>query len=96
VENYVRPAIDPLFRSAASVFGFRSIAVILTGMGCDGALGAARISQFGGTVLAEDPQTAMVGSMPARVVDLGIVDRVTSLENMGATLKHWIRRTVSK
>ena len=63
-ENGVRPAIDPLFRSAAAAYGERAIAVVLSGALSDGAGGAAVIAAAGGAVLVQDPDDAVVPSMP--------------------------------
>jgi two-component system chemotaxis response regulator CheB len=63
-ESNVRPAIDPLFRSAAAEHGRRAIAVVLSGSLSDGADGAAAVAAAGGTVLVQDPGDAVVSSMP--------------------------------
>lgn len=63
--HFCRPAIDPLFLSAARVFGAHTVAVVLTGANADGASGCARVWAEGGTVLLQDPACAAVGAMPA-------------------------------
>ncbi len=79
--NFVRPSADPLFKSIAESFGKNSIGIVLTGMGRDGAVGAAHISNVGGKILVQDPNTAIIHSMPSAVIDLGIADRIVPLEN---------------
>ncbi|MEM7135514.1 MAG: chemotaxis-specific protein-glutamate methyltransferase CheB [Myxococcota bacterium] len=61
------PSVDQLFASAARVLGDQAVAVVLTGMGDDGALGARDIARRGGTVIVEEPETAVVSGMPLAV-----------------------------
>lgn len=66
------PSVDQLFRTAARVLGDRAIGVVLTGMGDDGAAGVREISNRGGTVLIEAPETAVVSGMPLAVQRSGV------------------------
>lgn len=69
--HYV-PSVNQLFHSAARVLGDKAVAVVLTGMGDDGADGASAISKRGGTVLVEAPETAVVSGMPMAVRRSGV------------------------
>jgi two-component system chemotaxis response regulator CheB len=63
-ENHTRPAADPLFRSAASIYGSRVIGIILTGGGSDGTRGLTAIEQAGGLAIVQDPGDARDPGMP--------------------------------
>jgi two-component system chemotaxis response regulator CheB len=82
-EHFLRPAADPMFRSVARSFGRHAVGVVLTGMGHDGAAGAAEIDAAGGVILAQDPRTAVIGSMPSAVIDAGLAAEVFPLRSIG-------------
>jgi two-component system, chemotaxis family, protein-glutamate methylesterase/glutaminase len=79
-ENSCRPAVDPLFRSVATVYGKRSLALILTGMGQDGFRGSEHIHDAGGQILAQDEATSVVWGMPGAVA--GLAERILPLEQL--------------
>jgi two-component system chemotaxis response regulator CheB len=89
-EHNCRPAVDHLFRSATEVYGGDLLAVILTGMGRDGAQGCRIIKNLGGTVFAQHPDGCVVYGMPKVVVEEQLADRVVPLEKIAS----WIVRTV--
>ncbi|HXH60917.1 MAG TPA: chemotaxis response regulator protein-glutamate methylesterase [Fimbriimonadaceae bacterium] len=84
--NGVRPSADYLFESAARVFGGRIVAAVLTGMGKDGADGALKVKQTGGTVLAESEETATIYGMPRAAKESGAVDQEVRIEAMAAAI----------
>ncbi len=81
--HFCRPAVDPLFASAASMFGAGALALILTGMGSDGTAGAAAIAQAGGSIIAQDEATSVIWGMPGTVAQAGLCSAVLPLEEIG-------------
>ena len=75
----VKPAIDPMFESAIDVYGENILAVILTGMGRDGAKGCVAVKHAGGYVIAQDEESCVVYGMPKAAVETGAVDEVLSI-----------------
>jgi two-component system, chemotaxis family, CheB/CheR fusion protein len=88
----LRPSVDLLFNTAASTFEDRLIAVILSGMGSDGAVGARMVKKHGGTVIIQDPETSLYPSMPMALPRTS-VDIVARAENIGPLLKDLISGT---
>ncbi|MGH6649587.1 MAG: chemotaxis-specific protein-glutamate methyltransferase CheB [Sphingopyxis sp.] len=72
VPNGCCPSADPMFDSLAEVYGARSAAVVLSGMGRDGADGAARLKAAGGTIFAQAPESCVIWGMPGAVAKAGI------------------------
>jgi two-component system chemotaxis response regulator CheB len=81
-ENRFRPAIDPLFRSAAQVFGPNAIGVILTGNLDDGTAGLWAVKQLGGVAIVQDPADALFPSMPQSALDNVNVDHCVPLADI--------------
>jgi two-component system CheB/CheR fusion protein len=89
----VRVPIDFFFRSLADDQQNRAIAIILTGTGSDGTLGAREIKAAGGLVLVQSPESAEHGGMPRSAINADVADRVLAIREMPAVLlgyvKHW-------
>jgi two-component system chemotaxis response regulator CheB len=88
--NRHRPSVDVLFRSVAELNGSSATAVILTGMGSDGAAGMRALKEAGARTLAQDRATSVVFGMPKAAFDTGCVDRVVPLPAMAAEIMHAI------
>lgn len=80
------PSVDPLFESLADAAGGQAIGVVLSGMGRDGVLGAARLVQAGGAIFAQDAATAAVWGMPRAVTEAGLATAVLPPEQIAARL----------
>ena len=85
-ENFCRPAVDPLFRSAVAAFDGAVLGVVLTGMGSDGRDGAAAIREAGGTVVVQDQATSVVWGMPGAVASAGLADAILPLDRIAETI----------
>ena len=89
-ENFCRPAVDPMLRSAARVYGSGVLAAILTGMGSDGARGCEAVVHAGGHFIAQDEESSVVWGMPGAAAATGKADCVLPMAEIGP----WIRRAV--
>jgi two-component system chemotaxis response regulator CheB len=88
-EHHTRPAVDPLFRSAADYHGVRTMGVILTGDLNDGTEGLDRIKRAGGRTLAQDPREAVAPGMPQHAILRGAADEVAILVDIPARVVAW-------
>jgi two-component system chemotaxis response regulator CheB len=82
-----RPSVDVLFRSMAEEFGAQSVAVIMTGMGDDGANGMGAVRAAGGVTIAQNEASCVVFGMPKAAIDRGYVTRIVHLEELANTLQ---------
>jgi len=82
--NFCKPSVDPLFASAAQVWGASALALILTGMGTDGTKGAAEVAAAGGSVIAQDEASSVVWGMPRSVAQAGLCSAVLPLNQIAA------------
>ncbi len=85
--NGHRPSVDVLFHSVAHEFGNKALAVLMTGMGEDGALGLGAIQSAGGFTIAQSPDTCVVDSMPRSAIERGFASRVVSLAGISSILQ---------
>lgn len=95
-ENRFRPAVDPLFRSAAYIYGTRVIGIILSGALDDGTAGLWTIKSRGGIAIVQDPADAEVSSMPENAIKAVEVDYKISVLEMGAVLVRLTQEPVNE
>ncbi len=86
--NGCRPAADVTMQSAARVYGRRSLAIVMTGMGKDGAAGALAIKQAQGKTCAQDSETSVIYGMPKAAIEAGAIDEVCALGDIAAWLRY--------
>ncbi|MAY19948.1 MAG: chemotaxis response regulator protein-glutamate methylesterase [Erythrobacteraceae bacterium] len=89
------PSVDPMLTSAANACEGRVLAIILSGMGRDGFVGAQQLVEAGGTVWAQNPETSAVWGMPGAVAKAGLTSHVASPEALGAKLMSLYARGAS-
>lgn len=89
--NFVKPSADPLFKSISSVFGNKSVGIVLTGMGHDASIGAGYISASGGKIIVQDPNNAVLPAMPESVIKLNLADKVVSMSSMNNALLSFLK-----
>jgi two-component system chemotaxis response regulator CheB len=84
--NFCKPSVDPLFASAAEVWGQKVLGLMLTGMGADGLAGARAIVAAGGCMLAQDEATSVIWGMPGQVAHAGLCSALLPLTEIGGSL----------
>jgi two-component system, chemotaxis family, protein-glutamate methylesterase/glutaminase len=85
--HFSRPSADLLFESVAASYRERAIAVVLSGSGGDGAMGAKAIKKMGGTLIVQDPETAEFSGMPGAARQTGLADFVLPLGEIAGALQ---------
>jgi two-component system, chemotaxis family, protein-glutamate methylesterase/glutaminase len=90
--NGHRPSVDVLFHSAAEEFGPRTVAVLMTGMGDDGAEGLGAVKKAGGMTIAQSEESCVVFGMPKAAIERGYATRVVALDVLSATMQALCRR----
>lgn len=88
-----RPSVDILFQSAAQVFNSACLAVILTGMGCDGTDGAKALRSCGAEIIVQDRESCVVWGMPRAAVEAGVASKVIPLHMIPGAVGSRIRTT---
>jgi two-component system chemotaxis response regulator CheB len=76
------PSVDPMFESIAEIYGARAIAVVLSGMGRDGSIGARAVAAAGAEIFAQDPENSVVWGMPGAVTEAGLTTAVLAPERI--------------
>src|SRR5262249_11197581 len=84
--HWARPAVDPLFASAAARFGRRAVGILLSGGGSDGVSGLLAIKAGGGLAVAQEPWEAQTPSMPRHAIEEDHVDAILRLDEIAALI----------
>ncbi|MBN1502882.1 chemotaxis response regulator protein-glutamate methylesterase [Candidatus Woesearchaeota archaeon] len=82
----VRPSVNKLFRSVASIFKENTIGIILTGMGSDGTIGSGEIKNYRGTIIAQAEESCVIFGMPKEVIKAGYADEILPIEKIPVAL----------
>ena len=90
-ENFCRPSVDPMLRSAAAACDGRVLVVMLTGMGHDGLAGTRQVVEAGGAAIAQDEATSVVWGMPGAIALAGLCHAVLPLPEIGPKVLEMVR-----
>ncbi|RLG38605.1 chemotaxis response regulator protein-glutamate methylesterase [Methanosarcinales archaeon] len=93
--NAVRPSVDVTMISASAVYGAKTIGVVLTGMGRDGADGVRKVKERGGMTIACDESTSLIFGMPKAAIETGCVDEILPLHAIGRAIVRAVERVGS-
>ncbi len=93
--NFCRPAVDPMLRSMAPIYGSRLLVIMLTGMGHDGRDGSKAVTAAGGSVIAQDEATSVVWGMPGAVATSGLCSAVLPLNDIAPYVRKIALRTAA-
>ena len=91
-ENYCRPAVNPMLRSVAQLYGSNVLVVILNGMGYDGMKGGQDIVAAGGTIIAQDEKTSVVWGMPGAVASAGLCTAVLPIDELAPYVAEFMNK----
>jgi two-component system chemotaxis response regulator CheB len=92
MENFCKPAVDPMLRSLIPIYGEKILTVILTGMGSDGMLGARDVAIGGGRIIAQDEATSVVWGMPGAAAKAGICSAILPIDDIGPYIRSSVLR----
>ena len=90
--NFLRPAVDKMFESAANVYGPGCLAVLLTGMGSDGTVGCRKIKKVDGYTIGESEETCVVYGMSKAAMEADVIDEMLPLYEIGKRINTLIQR----
>ena len=96
LHNHHRPSINYMFKTIAKYYGSKTLGIVLTGMGQDGAKGLREIKQAGGETIAQDEASSIVYGMAKSAVALGAIDYVISLDKISSTILQLIHDQVQE
>lgn len=86
-QTFYRPSVDTLFKSVAEAYGGQALAILLTGMGNDGARGLYAVKEKGGTTVAESDKSAVIYGMPRAAIEIGAAQMILTLKEIAGWLK---------